>query len=111
MEKEVKEVKVELKLRRQHPKKCMRLGRHMVKQNAFEEFSLNEDEMKILKSVGGVSWFMNKEDSVKTMGKKEAKAFADAARNKESQMKKKIAEAKKVADAKDKAKKDMAKQV
>lgn len=57
--KEVKKV-LELKLARKHPRKMMRLGRHMV-DRAFKKFELNAEELAELDSAGGKSWFISQE--------------------------------------------------
>lgn len=56
MSKEVKKEKdVELLLRRRHPKKQIRLGRHLITVEA-KKFSLNEEELKELESKGCKHW-------------------------------------------------------
>jgi len=54
-----KEIKIELKLKRPHPAKKMRLGRHTII-NEFREYSLNEKEAAYLLTKGGLYWFIDK---------------------------------------------------
>ena len=49
-------MKVELKLKRYHPRGSMRLGRHFITRE-FQEFDLNEVEDKELKGECGKHWF------------------------------------------------------
>ena len=63
-----------LKLKRRHPRKAMRLGRHIVT-NIFQEFELNEAEQKELETEGGRAWMMTpvQEEVVKKEKIEEAK--------------------------------------
>lgn len=66
-------MKVELKLKKIHPKKAFRLGRHVVT-NLFQEFDLNDAEIKELGSKGCQHWLMEKEAKKKVAKKVEKKA-------------------------------------
>lgn len=54
-------VKIDLKLRKRHPRKSFRLGRHVVGFN-FDSFELNEAEMKELGSKGCKAWIISKDE-------------------------------------------------
>lgn len=62
--KKEKTVKVELKLRKRHPKRKMRLGSHVVT-DKFSSFELNEAEQAELESKGGKAWFIEKKEAEK----------------------------------------------
>lgn len=55
-----KTVKMELKLSRPHPAKSIRLGSHKITQ-IFQEFELNENELKELQGKGPKHWIIAKE--------------------------------------------------
>ena len=51
----------ELKLKKRHPMKKFRLGRHMILP-AFAEYDLNDAELKELSGEGAVAWIMEVEE-------------------------------------------------
>lgn len=63
---------VSLKLRRRHPAKYIRLGRHKIV-GKFEEYELNEKEQESLKGPGPRHWIISKEEFEKKKEKKKAK--------------------------------------
>jgi len=65
-------VKKILKLKKRHPKKEMRMGRHIISMTA-KEFDLNDEELKELTSKGGKAWFMEVKKAPKKEAKKEVK--------------------------------------
>jgi hypothetical protein len=60
-EKKEKIVEIELKLKKRHPRKSFRIGRHVVGVQ-FAAFEMNEAEMKELKGKGASAWLISKED-------------------------------------------------
>lgn len=46
----------DIKLKRRHPRKAMRLGRHMIGR-VFGEFDLNKEEVKLLETKECLHWF------------------------------------------------------
>ena len=61
---EEKLTKIELKLRKRHPKKAFRIGRHVVTP-IFSAFEMNEAELKELKTKGCKAWLISKEEASK----------------------------------------------
>jgi hypothetical protein len=83
-EKKEKLEKVKLKLRKKHPKKAFRLGKHVVT-HIFQEFELSEAEMVELQSKGCKAWLISdKEEAEIKKAKADArkKAEADAKKSK-----------------------------
>ncbi len=70
-EKKEKLTKIKLKLKKNHPKKSFRLGRHLVGP-VLEEFSLNEKEMKELQNKGCKAWLISEEEMKEEKKKKAA---------------------------------------
>jgi len=73
-DKKIKSEKMELKLRKIHPRKSFRLGRHVILP-AFKEFEMNEEEMKELKNAGCKAWIISKkefEENKKAKAKKKS---------------------------------------
>jgi len=64
--------KVELKLRKRHPKKSFRIGGHVVGIK-FDTYEMTDAELKELKSKGCVAWLISKEE-FDTSKKKKAPA-------------------------------------
>lgn len=60
--------KVELKLKKRHPNKQLRLGRHIITPK-FQSFDLDESEMKELKGAGCTHWVTGKKEVKKTKTK------------------------------------------
>lgn len=60
--------KIELKLRRRHPRKSFRLGKHIVGVS-FQEFDLSEKEKKELEQKGPKHWLISKEEFEKSKKK------------------------------------------
>lgn len=86
-EEKVKEKEVNLQLRRRHPKKQMRLGRHLVKPQP-QKLLLNEKELKELESKGGKHWFATPEQikEEKEAAKASKEAIAKKIKNLEKQL-------------------------
>lgn len=70
-------MKIKLRLKKRHPRKSFRLGRHVV-ETGFKEFDLNESEEKELKSKGCQAWIMKE-------GDKPTKKKTPAKKNKEKE--------------------------
>lgn len=71
-ENKAKTQKIELKLKKIHPRKSFRLGRHIILPT-FKEFEMNEEEMKELSNAGCKAWVISKkefEDAKKAKKKK-----------------------------------------
>jgi len=58
--KKEKLLKIELKLKKRHPKKSFRLGKHVVTPE-LKSFELNESEAKELESKGCQHWIISKQ--------------------------------------------------
>lgn len=56
-----RKMKMELKLRKRHPRKSFRLGRHVV-EVGFKSFDLNDAEMKELEGAGCKHWVVSKKE-------------------------------------------------
>ena len=74
--KKEKLTKVELKIRKKHPRKAFRLGSHVVGIQ-FDEYELNEAEMKELESKGCKAWLISKEEFEAAKKAKKAPAKKD----------------------------------
>ena len=75
-EKKESAIRMELKLRKRHPHKSFRLGRHVVGVQ-FAEFDLNEAEAKELDNAGCKIWLISKKELEAAKKKKERKKEAE----------------------------------
>lgn len=62
-------MKVELKLKKKHPRNCFKIGKHSIG-TVFASYDLDETEMKELKTVGPQSWVEIKGKSKKAPAEK-----------------------------------------